>query len=260
MCVLRPKTWSTKGLQQEGLQRPPSGHRPALSPGGGAELLGQGGGVKKQKYGRYRNRRTGPITNFTDGKETVESREKDTDGTETADLCGPYFFLGGPCRFFASTHAGKSPRGSLACYGSQLQGMSFYHEVLVAKLHFLWTKLLWTPAPYLKNLSELISVIHCRAVTKIYLSGIDIGYVIIWFVILPLSLDWPLLPASLQTITTLSKKNRITERNVLRIYHSVQNHYTHENAIFKLFRGLQLQLSGVLRINYHCTYSFLVFF
>ena len=28
-----------------------------------------------------------------------------------------------------------------------------------------------------------------------------------------------------------------------------QNHYTHEIIIFELFRGLQLQLSGVFRIN-----------
>ena len=40
-----------------------------------------------------------PITNFTDGTETVESREKDTDGTETADLCGLYFSTGA-CGFF----------------------------------------------------------------------------------------------------------------------------------------------------------------
>ena len=46
-----------------------------------------------------------PITNFTDGTETVESRKKDTDGTETG-----IHFLGGPCGFFfTSTHAGKSP-------------------------------------------------------------------------------------------------------------------------------------------------------
>ena len=31
--------------------------------------------------------------------------------------------------------------------------------------------------------------------------------------------------------------------------HALQNHYTHEIVIFKLFRGLQLQFSGVLRIN-----------
>ena len=40
-----------------------------------------------------------------------------------------------------------------------------------------------------------------------------------------------------------------------------ENHYTHEIMIFELiiFRGLQLQLSGVFQINYHCSYSFLVF-
>ena len=32
-------------------------------------------------------------------------------------------------------------------------------------------------------------------------------------------------------------------------YHSFQNYYTHEIITFKLFRGLQLQLSGVFRIN-----------
>ena len=32
-------------------------------------------------------------------------------------------------------------------------------------------------------------------------------------------------------------------------YHPFQNHYTHEIIIFELFRGLQLQLSGVVRIN-----------
>ena len=43
------------------------------------------------------------------------------------------------------------------------------------------------------------------------------------------------------------------------IYHPLQNHYTHEIIIFELFRGLQLQLSGVFRINLHYSYSFLVF-
>ena len=38
-----------------------------------------------------------------------------------------------------------------------------------------------------------------------------------------------------------------------------QNHYTHEIAIFELFRGLQLQLSGLFRINWHYSYSFLLF-
>ena len=32
-------------------------------------------------------------------------------------------------------------------------------------------------------------------------------------------------------------------------YHPCQNHYTHEIIIFELLRGLQLQLSGVVRIN-----------
>ena len=45
----------------------------------------------------------------------------------------------------------------------------------------------------------------------------------------------------------------------LREYHPFQNHYTHEIIIFELFRGLQLQLSGVFRNNLHCSYSFLVF-
>ena len=43
------------------------------------------------------------------------------------------------------------------------------------------------------------------------------------------------------------------------VYHPFQNHYTHEITIFELFRGLQLQLSGVVRINYHYSYSFLDF-
>ena len=33
------------------------------------------------------------------------------------------------------------------------------------------------------------------------------------------------------------------------LYHPFQNHYTHETTIFELFRGLQLQLLGVFRIN-----------
>ena len=40
---------------------------------------------------------------------------------------------------------------------------------------------------------------------------------------------------------------------------SFQNHYTHDIIIFKLFWGLQLQLSGVFRINCHYSYGFLVF-
>ena len=42
-------------------------------------------------------------------------------------------------------------------------------------------------------------------------------------------------------------------------YHTFQNHYTHEITIFERFEGLQLQLSGVFRINWHYSYSFLVF-
>ena len=46
-----------------------------------------GGGVFKNKNAdRYGNRRAGPVTKATDGKETVETREKDTDGTETTDF------------------------------------------------------------------------------------------------------------------------------------------------------------------------------
>ena len=33
------------------------------------------------------------------------------------------------------------------------------------------------------------------------------------------------------------------------VYHPCQNHYTHEITIIELFRGLQLQLSGVFRMN-----------
>ena len=40
-------------------------------------------------------------------------------------------------------------------------------------------------------------------------------------------------------------------------YHPFRNHYTHEITIFELFRGLQLQYSGVFRINQHYSYSFL---
>ena len=40
--------------------------------------------------------------------------------------------------------------------------------------------------------------------------------------------------------------------------HPFQNNYTHEVTIFKWFRGLQLQLSGVCRMNLDCSYSFLV--
>ena len=44
-----------------------------------------------------------------------------------------------------------------------------------------------------------------------------------------------------------------------RTYHPFQNHYTHELTIFELFRGLQLQLSGVFRMNLHYSYSFVVY-
>ena len=40
------------------------------------------------------------------------------------------------------------------------------------------------------------------------------------------------------------------------IYHSFQNHYTHQITIFKLFRSLQLQLSGPTGINFCYSYSF----
>ena len=42
-------------------------------------------------------------------------------------------------------------------------------------------------------------------------------------------------------------------------YHPLQNHYTYDISIFELCRGLQLQLSGVFRINSHYSDSFLVF-
>ena len=41
-------------------------------------------------------------------------------------------------------------------------------------------------------------------------------------------------------------------------YYPFQNNYAHKVTIFKLFRGLQLQLSGVCRINLHYNSSFLV--
>ena len=43
------------------------------------------------------------------------------------------------------------------------------------------------------------------------------------------------------------------------VYHPFQKHYTHKIIIFEFFRGLQLQLSGVFRINLHYSYSLLVF-
>ena len=43
------------------------------------------------------------------------------------------------------------------------------------------------------------------------------------------------------------------------VYRPYQNHCTHEVTIFELFKGLQLQLSDVFRINLHCSYSFLAF-
>ena len=43
-------------------------------------------------------------------------------------------------------------------------------------------------------------------------------------------------------------------------YYPFQNHYTHEIIIFKLFRGIQLQRSGVCRNNLHYSYSFLDLF
>ena len=50
-----------------------------------------------------------------------------------------------------------------------------------------------------------------------------------------------------------SKVYRSTLR-YLRTYHPFENHYACEITIFELFRGLQLQLSGV-----HYSYSFLAF-
>ena len=43
-------------------------------------------------------------------------------------------------------------------------------------------------------------------------------------------------------------------------YRPFRNHYTHEIIIveFKFFSALQLQLSGVCRVNLHCSYGFLV--
>ena len=47
------------------------------------------------------------------------------------------------------------------------------------------------------------------------------------------------------------------------VYHSLQNHYTHEIIIFELFRRLRFILfffwGGGLRINFHYSYSFLIF-
>ena len=59
---------------------------------------------------------------------------------------------------------------------------------------------------------------------------------------------------------TFAKSNLLkTPFSCFLIYHPFQNHYTHKITIFELFGGLQLQLSGVLQINYHYSYSFLVF-
>ena len=51
------------------------------------------------------------------------------------------------------------------------------------------------------------------------------------------------------------------EREVKARYHLFQNHYTHEIIIFKLFRGLPLQLSVVCRISlsYHFRLFSLIF-
>ena len=46
----------------------------------------------------------------------------------------------------------------------------------------------------------------------------------------------------------LFSKERSSAEIIL-LYHPLQNHNMHEIIIFKSFRGLQLQLSGVVRIN-----------
>ena len=75
-----------------------------------------------------------------------------------------------------------------------------------------------------KILSELISVIHYRAVTKIYISGIGFGNEMIWFCNLASLLigfgqprSCPLATPLSQLAKTYRKKNRITKRKVLRI-------------------------------------------
>ena len=40
------------------------------------------------------------------------------------------------------------------------------------------------------------------------------------------------------------------------VYHPFQNHYTQKIIIFKLFRSLQLQFSGLTGINFRYSYSF----
>ena len=100
MCVaqgLKPDQ-EFKGPRQECLH----GHRRLLS-------AGRARTVAIEECGRYGNHRTGPITNCTDGTETVESRERNTDGTETADFVRSLFFAGAPCGLFLNTHAGKIP-------------------------------------------------------------------------------------------------------------------------------------------------------
>ena len=57
-----------------------------------------------------------------------------------------------------------------------------------------------------------------------------------------------------------AKKVRVHFSFPTQQYHPLQNHYTHEIIIFELFRGLQLQFSGVFRINSYYSYSFLVLY
>ena len=105
MCVSGPKPWSAKGLQQEGLQRPPSGHRRALSAGGGGQnFCGNGGGgvENKRKCGRYRNRRTGPITIGWYGNRRIARKRHGRYGDRRL-VRSVTFFLGGPAEFLLRT-------------------------------------------------------------------------------------------------------------------------------------------------------------
>ena len=53
---------------------------------------------------------------------------------------------------------------------------------------------------------------------------------------------------------------KATQNGNYDLVHPFQNQYTHEIMFFKLVKGLQLQFSGVSRINLHYSYSFLVVF
>ena len=61
---------------------------------GSQNFCSKGVGLKFEQCGWYGNRGTGPTTNCTDGTETVESHEEDTDSTEIADFVRSFFSRG----------------------------------------------------------------------------------------------------------------------------------------------------------------------